>query len=246
MLKGKTAMVTGSNRGIGLAVVKLFAKNHADILACARTQTPEFEKEMQELANEYGISILPVYFDLSDEAAATSAVKQLIKNTARIDILVNNAGVTTVGLFGMTPVAKIKQVFDINFFAQLSITQLVTKKMSRNHSGSVINICSVSGLSNEKGGLAYGSSKAALAYATKTLAVELGANGIRVNAVSPGFIDTDMWKERDEDLRSSLLSKTPLARQGSPEDVAKAVLFLASDDSSYITGRNIIVDGGRI
>ena len=192
MLKGKTAIVTGANRGIGLAVVKTFAQNHADILACARTQTTEFEKEMKALALQYDVSIQPVYFDLSDENATTAAVKQLIRNTDHIDILVNNAGVTTAGLFGMTSIAQIKQTFDVNFFAQLSITQLVTKKMVRNHSGSVINICSVSGLSNEKGRLAYGSSKAALAFATKTLAIELGASGIRVNAVSPGFIDTDM------------------------------------------------------
>ena len=246
MLKGKTAIVTGANRGIGLAVVKTFAQNHADILACARTQTTEFEKEMKALALQYDVSIQPVYFDLSDENATTAAVKQLIRNTDHIDILVNNAGVTTAGLFGMTSIAQIKQTFDVNFFAQLSITQLVTKKMVRNHSGSVINICSVSGLSNEKGRLAYGSSKAALAFATKTLAIELGASGIRVNAVSPGFIDTDMWRQRSDELRTTVLNETPLVRQGSPVDVAKAVLFLASDDSSYITGRNIIVDGGRM
>ena len=246
MLKGKTAIVTGANRGIGLAVVKTFAQNHADILACARTQTTEFEKEMKALALQYDVSIQPVYFDLSDENATTAAVKQLIRDTDHIDILVNNAGVTTAGLFGMTSIAQIKQTFDVNFFAQLSITQLVTKKMVRNHSGSVINICSVSGLSNEKGRLAYGSSKAALAFATKTLAIELGASGIRVNAVSPGFIDTDMWRQRSDELRTTVLNETPLVRQGSPVDVAKAVLFLASDDSSYITGRNIIVDGGRM
>ena len=246
MLKGKTAIVTGANRGIGLAVVKTFAQNHADILACARTQTTEFEKEMKALALQYDVSIQPVYFDLSDENATTAAVKQLIRNTDHIDILVNNAGVTTAGLFGMTSIAQLKQTFDVNFFAQLSITQLVTKKMVRNHSGSVINICSVSGLSNEKGRLAYGSSKAALAFATKTLAIELGASGIRVNAVSPGFIDTDMWRQRSDELRTTVLNETPLVRQGSPVDVAKAVLFLASDDSSYITGRNIIVDGGRM
>ncbi len=246
MLKGKTAMVTGANRGIGMAVIKIFAQNHADIIACARTQTPEFENTLHELAAKYDIDISPAYFDLSDEEAMTSAVKQIIKNTEHIDILVNNAGVTTAGFFSMTPISRIKQVFEINYFAQLSIIQLAAKKMTRQRSGSIINVCSVSGLSNEKGRLAYGSSKAALAFATKTLAVELGANGIRVNAVSPGFIDTDMWKERDDALREKVLGETPLARMGTPEDVAKAILFLASDDSSYITGRNIIVDGGRM
>ena len=245
-LKGKNAIVTGANRGIGKAVTEVFAQNGANIWACARKQSSEFEEWLENLSKENEVEITPVYFDLTSEEEITNGIKRIIGAKQQIDVLVNNAGVSNAGLFAMTPIKSIKDVFDINFFAQLSIMQLVLRKMTRQKSGSIINICSVSGINNEKGRLAYGSSKCALAFATKTISKEVGQYGVRVNAVSPGFIDTDMWSTRDKDLFDTILSETPVSRQGSPYEVANLVKFLASDESAYITGRNIVIDGGRL
>lgn len=246
MHRGKTAVITGASRGIGLEIVKTFAREHACIYACSRSASPEYLSLLAELSARYQVTIQSVCFDLSDCEAVQAAIKQIIRESEYIDILVNNAGISYVKLFGMTRMDDLRRVFDVNYFAQLQIIQMILKKMMKQRSGSIINICSASGLENQPGGLVYGSSKAAFLYATKTLAVEYGKYGIRVNAVSPGFIQTDMWKDRDEKTQSEILSEIPLARQGMPADVAEAVSFLASEKASFITGRNIIIDGGRV
>lgn len=246
MHKGKTAVITGANRGIGLEILKTLSQEHANIWACSRSENSGFEELLAELSAEYHSNIRSIHFDLSDHDAVQNAMKQIIKGSESVDILVNNAGISQVGLFNMTKIDEIHRVFEINYFSQLRIIQSISKKMIKQHSGSIINICSVSGIENKIGGLAYGSSKAALIYATKTLAAEYGRYGIRVNAVSPGFIDTDMWKDRDEIIKKDILSEIPLGRQGTAKEVAEVVSFLASDKASYITGRNIIIDGGRV
>lgn len=244
-LSGKNAIVTGSNRGIGLAVVEKLALEGANVYACARTRSDKFEEKMQEIASSKSVSIEIVYFDMSDSNALKKEIKNILSKEKHIDILVNNAGISDTHLFFMMPVEKIRSLFEVNYFAQLEILQLVAKLMKKNKTGSIINICSASGMYSEKGGLAYGSSKSALIFATKALALELGEYGIRVNAVSPGFIDTDMWDNRNENLKEKILSETPLGRQGKAEDVADVVAYLASEEASFITGQNIVTDGGR-
>lgn len=246
MHTGKTVVITGANRGIGMEVVKTFAKEHACLWVCARQYNEDFENLMEQLSCDYSTKIRTAYFDLENEEDTVHAIKNIINQSSTIDILINNAGISNIGFFNMTSVDLIKKTFEINFFSQLRIIQYISKKMIKQRSGSIINICSVSGVENKKGGLSYGSSKAALIYATKTLANEYGEYGIRVNAVSPGFIDTDMWRNRDENTINKMLSEIPLGRQGNVKDVAETVSFLASDKASYITGKNIIVDGGRI
>lgn len=246
MLKGKTAVITGSNRGIGMATVRLFAENHARIWACSRTQNEEFLEFCRSLSDEYGTEATPVYFDVTDENAVKDAVKKIGRNSQSLDVLVNNAGVSTERLFSMTPVESIRESLEVNFLSQVRLSQLVSRYMIRQKSGSIINIASVAGIEREQGGLAYGSSKASVIFSTKTMALELGMYGIRVNCVSPGFINTDMWIKRSDDLRNKILGETPLRRQGEPEEVAGAILFLASRFSSFITGQNIVVDGGRM
>ena len=246
MLKGKTAMVTGANRGIGMAVIKIFAQNHADIIACARTQTPEFENTLHELAAKYDIDVSPAYFDLSDEEAMTSAVKQIIKNTEHIDILVNNAGVPHGGTIAMTPISKVREVYEINVFAQIQIIQLVSRLMIRQKSGRIINMCSVGGIETSPGYLAYGSSKAALIWITKSAAKELGEYNIRVNGIAPGLIDTDMGHYKSETELKKVFDRMSVKRMGKPEEVAKAALYLSSDEADYITGQILVIDGGRV
>ena len=211
MLTGKTAIVTGANRGIGLATVEVFAEQGAAVWACARMQTDEFEEKIKEISSKYAAAVTPVY----------------------------------ERLFSMTSIETINNTMEVNFLSQVRLAQLVSRLMVRNKAGSIINIASVSGMESEQGSIAYGSSKAAVIFSTKTMAVELGKCGIRVNSVSPGFIDTDMWKNRDDDVRDRIIARTPLGRQGTPKEVANVILFLASDMASYMTGQNLVVDGGR-
>lgn len=246
MLEGKTAIITGSNRGIGLATMEVFAKNHSNIWACARKQNKEFQDIVTTLSNKYDVHIYPIYFDVSDMGDVKNAVKTICNKSEKIDILVNNAGVSFERLFSMTSVNSIQEIMGINFLSQVQLCQLVSRNMIKRRNGSIINIASVSGIEGKSGSLAYGSSKSAIIFATKTMASELGKYDIRVNSVSPGFIETDMWLGRSDDLVSSMIKETPLQRQGKPEEVANAILFLASDLSSYITGQNIVVDGGRL
>lgn len=245
MLTGKNAIITGSNRGIGLAVVEVFAEQGATVWACARTQSEEFEGRLEEIASKNSAAVTPVYFDVSDKAAAKEAVRKIGRAAGKIDILVNNAGVSFEGFFSMTSFETMQKTMEVNFLSQVYLAQLVSRYMMKAKAGSIVNVASVAGIESEEGGIAYGSSKAAVIFATKTMSLELGPYGIRVNSVSPGFIDTDMWAGRKDEIKEKILSETPLRRQGEPREAANAILFLASDLSSYITRQNIVVDGGR-
>lgn len=245
MLKGKVAVITGANRGIGLATVENFAKNGATIWACARTQSDEFEKNLRDLSDANEVVINPLYFDVADMNMAKQALRTVGEDKKRIDILVNNAGVSVERLLNMTSVNMMREIMEINFLSQINMAQVASRYMMKNRSGCIVNVASVSGIEPEEGGVGYGSSKAAILFATGTMALELGKYGIRVNAVSPGFIDTDMWKGRKEEIKEKILSETPLHRQGTAAEVAQTILFLASDMSSFITGQNIVVNGGR-
>ena len=244
-LKGKNAIITGSSRGIGRATLILFARSGANVWACCRSITAEDEKYLSELAEECGVWIKPVCFDLSDEDSINTAVKGIMKEKLPIDILVNNAGVSYGTALSMMTVAKIKELFNVNYFAQLQMIQLVCKVMMRQKSGVIINMGSVSGMEVYTGNLAYGSSKAALMYATKLLAKEYAPYGIRINAVAPGTVHTDMDSSRTETQMQEVIARTALKRGADPKEIAKTIRFLASDEASYITGSVVVVAGGR-
>lgn len=245
MLKGKTVFITGTNRGIGKATVEKFAKNGANIIAHARKETPEFFDFLREISEKYSIKIHPVFFDMTDTEAMKNTVRQIIADKIPVDVLVNSAGVAHGGLFQMTSMAKIKEVFEINFFSHLQLTQLLLRWMIKNGGGSVINFGSVLGLDLPAGSCAYGVSKAALIAFTKTLAAECGQCGVRVNAVAPGLIDTDMAKQMEKNAEEEMLEDCAMKRLGKPEEIANTVIFLASDASSFINGQIIRVDGGK-
>ncbi len=244
MLKGKTAVITGCLQGIGRETMRVFAKNRCNIFACSLAKTNEFEKEIKELQKKYNIKIYPIYFDLSDINAIRSAAETIQKEQKSIDILVNIAGITKDAIFQMITMEQMIKVFQINFFSQILFSQYMVKLISRSGKGSVIFISSITGVDGNRGQLVYGASKAAIISATKTMAQELAINGIRVNAVAPGVIKTAMTKNISEEIIKSKLENSKLKRIGLPEEVASLILFLASDNSDYITGQVIRIDGG--
>ena len=244
LLKKKTAIITGCNRGIGKATLETFAKNGADIFACVRKKTDEFIDIKTRLAKENGITITPIYFDFAEIDQVKDGIKTIISSKKQIDILVNNAGVASGSFFQMTSVRDLKQLFEINFFSQIHFTQGISRYMSRFKSGSIINIASTAGLIGDAGTIIYGSSKAALMFATKTMATELGVMNIRVNALAPSITKTDMLDQMEEKARNKLIESSALKRPAEAIEVANVALFLASDLSSFITGQVLRVDGG--
>ena len=244
LLKGKVALITGCNRGIGKAILETFAQNGADIWACARKETNEFESFVKETEYKYQVKISSLYFDMSDEEAIKEKLSPLILQKKRIDILVNNAGVAHGNFFQMTPMHTIKEVFEINFFSQLQVTQHIARIMMKQKSGSIINIASIAGIDGHPGYTAYGSSKAALLYATKVLSKEYAAYHIRVNAIAPGLTETDMAGLMEEKAKANMIHDSAMGRMGTPQEVANTALFLASGLSSFINGQVIRVDGG--
>ena len=245
MLKGKNAIITGANRGIGKAIMEAFAEKGVNIWACARQASDEFEEYIDKLSKDNDVWITPVYFDLNDEDAIKRSIKSITGEKKSIDILVNNAGIAYGGLMQMTPVDKLKEVFQVNYFAPVMIMQLISRVMQRQKSGSMINIASVGGLETNPGYLAYGSSKASLIWATRSIAKELGIYNVRVNAVAPGLTDTAMGNYKSEEELKKTIDRTGLKRMADPKEIANAVVFLASDEASFITGEIMKVDGGR-
>lgn len=244
--KKLNAIVTGARRGIGRAIVELFAQKGINIWACASKENKEFEQDMKRLSEEYQVWIKPVYFDLANEEETTNALKEVIKEKQPIDILVNNAGVPYGNLMQMTPLKNLREVMEINFIAQIHVMQLISRVMMRQKSGSIINMGSVGGIEAREGYLAYGSSKAALLWATRSVSKELAKYNIRVNAVAPGLVESDMGMYKKTEEQEKILNEISMKRMGRPEEIAEAVYFLATDASSFMTGAIMNVDGGRL
>lgn len=247
LLKGKTAIVTGCNRGIGKAIIYKFAQNGAVIFAHARKETEKFTVYINELRETYGADIRPIYFDARNNAEMVMAVKQISSFTKDIDILVNNIGiVSSVNSFQMTSIQMMRDEFEVNLFSQLQFTQYISRFMIRKKRGSIVNISSIAGIEGSTGTLPYVSSKGAMISATKRLAIEFGTYNIRVNSVAPGLTDTDMGGMMKVELEEETLNRLIFKRKAKPEEIADAVLFLASDMSEFITGQILRVDGGML
>lgn len=243
MLKNKLAIITGSNRGIGKTIVKIFAENGSDIIACVRTQSDDFSNYIINLQQFTNVKIEIISFDFENYDEVKEAVKKIVSYKREVDILVNNAGVANGNIFQMTPISELEKTLKINFISQVLFTQGVSRLMSRAKKGSIINISSISGIINEPGTLSYGSSKAALIFATKIMATELGKDNIRVNSVAPSLTRTDMYEQMDEKARYKMIESSALKRVCKPEEVANVVMFLASDLSSFVSGQTVRVDG---
>lgn len=245
LIKGKTAVITGCNRGIGKALLEVFAKNGANVWACVRKPDVDFTEYIKGLVAETGVKIRPVYFDLQDSEQIKEGVKTIRSAKEPIDILVNNAGVIHTSLFQMTSIDKMREMFELNLFSQMLLTQQISKIMMRQKSGSIINLSSSAAIEANEGRTAYAASKSAMITSTQVLSKELAGCGIRVNAIAPGLTQTDMMVESTpEDILANTLQRVSMRRVGRPEEIAKTALFLASDLSSYMTGQVLRVDGG--
>jgi len=242
MLKNKIALVTGCNRGIGKSVAEKFAENGAIVYANARTIGSLSELE----SKTYGTGrVIPLYFDVTDRVAVRDAIIRIKSEQGRLDCLVNNAGILVDTLLTMLNRKTLRDIYEVNVFSVFDLMSFAARTMTQAKSGSIINIASICG---DEGGMrgqtAYSSSKGAVIALTKTAAKELGQFNIRVNSVSPGFIDTDMFRSGPKEIQKQLTEGVYLSgRVGNAEEVAKVCLFLASDLSSYVNGENIRVDG---
>lgn len=245
MLKNKNVILTGANRGIGNSILRSMAQNGANIWACARQKNADWEESLEAISKEYEVSIIPIYFDLSDFNSIDAGLQNIFNNEENVDVLINNAGVTSTAMLYQTTLNDIKSVFDINFFSPLYLIQKVSKRMIRKKSGCIINMASVAGIEHQPGRIAYGASKAAIIWATQSLAKELSPFNIRVNAVAPGAVKTRMTSIYDDAKINRIKSEIGLGRLAEPEEIAEVVTFLASDSASYINGEILKVDGGR-
>ncbi len=240
LLKDKVAVVTGANRGIGSAIAKCFAQNGAHVIATARTAG-----SLDDMCSNMEKST-PLYFDVSDFAAVKNAFKEILKVTKYIDVLVNNAGIMDNSLLTMISSENIQKTFTTNTFGTLYMMHLGARIMMKKKSGSIINISSILGVNGAEGTVVYSGSKAAIIGITKAAAKELAPSNIRVNAIAPGFIETDLVKALPEDKYKEKVDTIKMNRVGTVTDVANCALFLASELSTYVTGQVIGVDGAMI
>ena len=240
MLKGKTALITGANGGIGRSIVDLFLKNNAKVICLVRKSNSKFENYKKKFPKNISI----INSDLTDEANLKIEVEKVFSKNKKLDILVNNAGTASGSIIEMTSQKNLKEIFNVNFFSQIRLTQLVLKYLKNSKKTSIINIGSVSTKLADRGTLAYSCSKLALMHATKIMANEFSTYDIKVNGICPNVTNTKMLKKMDPNYKEKLISKSFMKNPCKPIDVANLILFLSSNKSEYLNGQIIFLDGG--
>ncbi len=244
-LTGKTAVVTGGSRGIGRAICIELAKQGANIVvnfSGSEAKAAEIVKEIEAL----GPKAVAIQANVADSTAVESLMKQALEAFGTIDILVNNAGITRDNLLMRMKEQEWDDVIDTNLKGVFLCTKAVTRQMMKQRAGRIINISSIVGVAGNPGQANYVAAKAGVIGLTKTTAQELASRNILVNAIAPGFITTEMTDALPEEIKETMLKQIPLAKLGQPEDIAKAVVFLASDSANYITGQTLHIDGGLV
>lgn len=244
-LEGRTAIITGAARGIGKAIAETLAARGAKV-AVVDLRMDLAEETANEIAANYSVETVALKADVSDQTSVKAMVKDAVAKFGQIDILVNNAGITRDGLIMRMKESDWDLVLDINLKGAFNCSQALARPMMKQRYGRIINISSVSGVTGQAGQTNYSSSKAGLIGLTKALAKEVGSRGITVNAVAPGFIETVLTEDLPEEIKEISMKLTPMGRFGMPQDIANAVAFLAAEESSFITGVTLQVDGGMV
>ncbi|KQL19059.1 3-oxoacyl-[acyl-carrier-protein] reductase [Cytobacillus solani] len=244
-LERKIALVTGASRGIGREIALGLAKQGADVVVNYSGSEDRANQVVAEI-KELGRNAIAVQCDVSNSESVANMVKATIDTFGKLDILVNNAGITKDNLLMRMKEEEWDDVININLKGVFLCTKAVTRQMMKQRSGRIINISSIVGVSGNPGQANYVAAKSGVIGLTKTTAKELSSRGITVNAIAPGFITTDMTDKLTEDVKDQMLKQIPLARFGEPEDIANVVVFLASEDSKYMTGQTLHVDGGML
>ncbi|MCM8784211.1 MAG: 3-oxoacyl-[acyl-carrier-protein] reductase [Candidatus Omnitrophica bacterium] len=244
LLKDKVTIVTGGARGIGKEIALRFAQEGAKLVICDINEE-ELGRAKAEILN-FDKCVSTFKVDVSSREDIEKMVGNVLDNSQRIDILINNAGITRDGLILRMDEADWDKVIEVNLKSVFNCTKAVAKVMLKQKEGRIINISSIIGLIGNAGQANYSASKAGIIGFTKSVAKELASRGITVNAIAPGFIQTEMTDRLPQDIKEKMLEKIPLGRFGAPRDIAEVALFLASESASYITGQVIVVDGGMI
>jgi 3-oxoacyl-[acyl-carrier protein] reductase len=245
LLEGKTALITGASRGIGRGIAEVFAKNGANV-AFTYSSSAEAAQQLEKELSAEGVKAKGYQSDASDFNQSQALADAVVADFGTVDILINNAGITKDNLLMRISEEDFDKVIAVNLKSVFNMTKAIQRTMLKQRSGSIINMSSVVGVKGNAGQSNYAASKAGIIGFSKSIALELGSRNIRCNVIAPGFIETEMTAKLDEKTVQGWRDAIPLKRGGSPEDVANACLFLASDLSAYITGQVIHVDGGML
>ena len=245
LLEGKTAIITGGSRGIGKGIAMVFAQHGANI-AFTYSSSVESANSLEKELSNYGVKVKSYQSNAADHKESQDLVANVLTDFGSIDVLVNNAGITKDNLLMRMGEEDFDKVIEVNLKSVFNMTKAVQRTMLKQRKGSIINMSSVVGVKGNAGQSNYAASKAGIIGFSKSIALELGSRNIRSNVIAPGFIETEMTSKLDEKTVEVWRNAIPLKRGGSPEDIANACVFLASDLSAYVTGQTLNVDGGML
>tara|TARA_B100000768_G_scaffold47604_1_gene46459 strand:- start:1909 stop:2655 length:747 start_codon:yes stop_codon:yes gene_type:complete len=245
LLEGKTAIITGGSRGIGKGIALVFAQHGANV-AFTYSSSVESANSLEKELSNYGVKVKSYQSNAADHKESQDLVENVLTDFGSIDVLVNNAGITKDNLLMRMVEEDFDKVIEVNLKSVFNMTKAVQRTMLKQRKGSIINMSSVVGVKGNAGQSNYAASKAGIIGFSKSIALELGSRNIRSNVIAPGFIETEMTAKLDEKTVDVWRNAIPLKRGGSPEDIANACVFLASDLSSYVTGQTLNVDGGML
>ena len=236
--------ITGADGGIGREMTKKFAEEGATLILTSIADTPAFADFVKEIKSEYKVEVYPFFFDLSDEDAIKEGLKEIKTLKLKINVLINNAGMPHLAILPFTKMSDVKKVFQVNYFAQLQITQSLLGSIVKDGSGVILNAASIAGIDGDVGNAVYGATKASMILFTKVLSKELATSKIRVNAVAPGLTSTPFADAMGDKAKASMEQISSMGRMATPNEIANTYFFLASEEASFINGQVIRVDGG--
>lgn len=240
----KVVCITGADGGIGREITKKFAAEGATLILTSIAESESFAQFMEELKSEFGVEVHPFFFDLSDEEAIKVGLKEMKALKLKINVLINNAGMPHLAILPFTKMADVRKVFQVNYFAQLQITQGLLGVIAKDGESVILNAASIAGIDGDMGNAVYGATKASMILLTKVLSKELATSKIRVNAVAPGLTSTPFADAMGDKAKASMEQISTMGRMATPQEIANTYYFLASKEASFINGQIIRVDGG--